>query len=132
LALPNRPENPVAKRHPDFVCIAAANTVGTGADRLYSGRNKLDAATLDRFAIGKVLMNYDERVESILCPDSSLRSMLQRYRKNIMAHRLERAMSTRFMRDAYDMMQAGWTIADVNEAFFQGWREDEISKVKNS
>jgi MoxR-like ATPase len=44
--------------HADFVCIAAANTFGRGADRQYVGRNKLDAASLDRFVT--VSMDYDE------------------------------------------------------------------------
>lgn len=48
-------------RHPDFVCICAANTFGRGADRLYVGRNQLDAATLDRFA--NIEFNYDEDLE---------------------------------------------------------------------
>ena len=34
----------------DFVVVACANTFGTGANSKYVGRNKLDAATLDRFA----------------------------------------------------------------------------------
>jgi hypothetical protein len=38
------------KAHKDFRFIAAANTNGGGATREYSGRNQLDAATLDRFA----------------------------------------------------------------------------------
>ena len=38
-------------RHEDFVFIASANTFGNGANRQYVGRNQLDAATLDRFAI---------------------------------------------------------------------------------
>jgi hypothetical protein len=37
-----------------FVCIAAANTFGTGADRQYVGRNQLDESTLDRFRIGQI------------------------------------------------------------------------------
>jgi hypothetical protein len=37
------------ERHKDFICIAAANTFGMGANRVYVGRNQLDAATLDRF-----------------------------------------------------------------------------------
>ncbi len=36
-------------RHKDFIAIAAANTYGMGANRVYVGRNQLDAATLDRF-----------------------------------------------------------------------------------
>ncbi|KKM71832.1 hypothetical protein LCGC14_1426550 [marine sediment metagenome] len=132
VAVSNRPEEPYATRHADFVCIAAANTVGTGADRLYSGRNKLDAATLDRFQIGKMVMDYDERVEVILCPNKQLRTRLLGYRKAIMAHRLERVMSTRFMRDAHKMVgDHGWSDADVDRAFFSGWREDEVNKVKS-
>ena len=38
-------------KHEDFVFIASANTFGNGANRQYVGRNQLDAATLDRFAI---------------------------------------------------------------------------------
>jgi cobaltochelatase CobS len=39
----------VVERHPDFVLLAAANTIGLGADRQYVGRQQVDAATLDRF-----------------------------------------------------------------------------------
>lgn len=45
----------MVKRHEDFVFIGSANTVGNGADRVYVGRNQLDAATLDRF----VYLNWD-------------------------------------------------------------------------
>ena len=37
LPVPNRTTNPQAKRHPDFVLIAAANTFGNGANRMYVG-----------------------------------------------------------------------------------------------
>lgn len=47
--------------HPDFRVISAGNTVGTGADMMYVGRNQLDLASLDRFAV--VRMDYDRRVE---------------------------------------------------------------------
>jgi hypothetical protein len=132
ISVPNRPGEPYAKRHPDFVCMAAANTVGTGASRTYSGRNKLDAATLDRFQIGKVHMDYDERVEQGLCPDENLYQHCLAIRAAINEHRLERAMSTRFMKDAYQMQEAGWDFYKIDRAFFQGWREDELNKIKGS
>ena len=47
--------------HPDFRVIAAGNTFGSGADYDYVGRNQLDAASLDRFAMIRV--DYDERIE---------------------------------------------------------------------
>lgn len=131
-AISKRPDKPYAERHPNFVCVAAANTFGTGADRMYSGRNKLDMATLDRFGIGKLVMGYDTRVEQVLCPDDELRMRLTNYRKGIDAHRLERVMSTRFMMKAYKMSsEYGWDQEKIDDRFFAGWREDEINKVKS-
>lgn len=46
------------KAHPNFRFIASANTNGGGATAQYSGRNKLDAATLDRFAV--LECDYDD------------------------------------------------------------------------
>lgn len=47
--------------HPDFRVIAAGNTFGLGANYEYVGRNQLDMASLDRFALVKV--DYDRRIE---------------------------------------------------------------------
>jgi MoxR-like ATPase len=54
----------MVKRHEDFVFIASANTFGNGANRQYVGRNQLDAATLDRFALIEWLI--DDELESNL------------------------------------------------------------------
>lgn len=51
-------------RHPDFVCVASANTFGRGADRQYVGRQQIDAATLDRFVVEEILI--DESMERIV------------------------------------------------------------------
>jgi len=40
--LPIRKGASLVKRHPDFVCMAAANTFGTGANQTYAGRERLD------------------------------------------------------------------------------------------
>lgn len=50
--------------HEDFRMIATANTYGHGASRQYVGRNQLDAATLDRFAV--LNWDIDENVEKAL------------------------------------------------------------------
>ena len=131
-AVPRR-EKPYAERHPDFVCIAAANTLGTGSSRMYSGRSKLDVSTLSRFGIGKVLINYDDNVEKTLCPDEALRAHLLQYRRKITENRLERAMDSRFMEKAFKMhSEHGFSFGDIDEAFFLGWPEDEVNKVKGS
>lgn len=54
----------MVKKHDDFVFIASANTFGNGANRQYVGRNQLDAATLDRFAIIEWLI--DDALEESL------------------------------------------------------------------
>lgn len=48
-------------KHPDFICVAAGNTYGTGASREYVGALQLDAATLDRFVM--LDWTYDESLE---------------------------------------------------------------------
>lgn len=50
-----------AHAHSDFRVVAAGNTMGSGADELYTGRLVLDQATLDRFCI--IEFDYDIRVE---------------------------------------------------------------------
>lgn len=49
------------KANPNFRVIAAGNTFGSGADYDYVGRNQLDAASLNRFAM--VRIDYDEKIE---------------------------------------------------------------------
>ncbi|MBO7645130.1 MAG: AAA family ATPase [Alphaproteobacteria bacterium] len=54
------------KKHKDFRLCASANTYGNGPTRQYVGRNPLDAATLDRFAV--VDVDYDEDLERQIGP----------------------------------------------------------------
>ena len=53
----------IIPQSPDFVAVAGMNTMGGGAGRDYVGRNRLDAATLDRFNPGRVHITLDEKVE---------------------------------------------------------------------
>lgn len=55
-------ERPIT-RHNLFRMVATANTFGNGADRIYIGRNELDAASLDRFAL--ITVDYDLELERL-------------------------------------------------------------------
>jgi MoxR-like ATPase len=57
----------VVDRHPDFVCIATANTLGTGPTAEFAGRQKLDPATLNRFV--KIFIDTDESMEDSIVTD---------------------------------------------------------------
>jgi cobaltochelatase CobS len=65
-AFPDYPE-PV-QRHPDFIAIAAANTIGKGASRQYVGRNPLDGASLDRYV--QLEIDYDSGLENRLAVEA--------------------------------------------------------------
>jgi hypothetical protein len=49
--------------HPDLIPVATGNTPGTGANRLYNARERLDAATLDRWRMGRVFLRLDQALE---------------------------------------------------------------------
>ncbi len=142
VAVPNRVGKPVAYRHPDFVCVGAANTFGRGADRLYVGRTQLDESTLDRFRFGVVPMDYSEELEAKLCPSDTLRSRLQGYRAKMAAAKLERVCSTRFLGKAYKALarfeangnKYGYpTVLDyIDSKLMSGWTEREIMAVRGS
>lgn len=66
--------------HPDFRVIAAGNTTGQGANYEYVGRNQLDVASLDRFAVVKI--GYSEAIEnSVACGDLELARFCREFRK---------------------------------------------------
>lgn len=119
------------QRHDDFVCMAAMNTYGTGADRQYVGRTQLDEASLDRFRIGQVEMDYDRRLEADLVGPAH-RDWLERaweIRDSIRENRMRRNMSTRFILDGRDMISIGDSMEEVLTAFSMDWSPDERLKV---
>lgn len=122
-----RTSNSKIKKHPDFVCIAAANTFGTGGDMIYAGREQLDAATLDRFMT--VFIDYDKQFEKKRCHPEIL-EFVHATRSAINTLKLRRVMSTRKAIDFSDMVQAAkWTLADCKACYFTGWTPDELAKV---
>lgn len=62
IAIPNRVSKPIAKKHPEFYCILAGNTWGTGSVE-YQGRDMQDAAFLDRFKMCRIFIDYDQNIE---------------------------------------------------------------------
>jgi len=58
------PDGMVTK-HKNFCFMSGANTVGTGANSQYNGRNALDGATLDRFVMME--FPYDPCITSAMC-----------------------------------------------------------------
>lgn len=127
--VPQRKGATKVKRHEDFVCMAAANTFGTGANMVYAGREKLDESTLDRFRAGSVVLDYDRQFEAVSI-DKSLLQWGWSVRDKIQSARLSRVMSTRFLLDGTKLMAAGRSLEQVKETYFIGWKPEERRKVE--
>jgi hypothetical protein len=119
----------MVKRHPDFIALGAANTFGRGADRQYVGREQLDAATLDRFAIIEV--DYDEDLELAISCNAEWTKYVQKVRKAVMAEKVRHVVSPRASIAGGVMLAAGKGRTAVEEAYlWKGIEEPVRNRVK--
>lgn len=88
--------------NPNFRVMACANTFGTGASLEYVGRNQLDGATLNRFALVEV--NYDKRIEDNVCPDLELANFCRDFREACNKNGTHTIVSYREMSRLYKMI----------------------------
>jgi MoxR-like ATPase len=116
--------------HPDFRCIAAANTWGKGSDREYQGRNPLDAATLDRFA--KVAWDYDEAHELRISPRADWTKHVQKIRRACQALGIRTVISPRASINGGKALDSGaLTWAQVEEdTVFSGMDRPTVEKIR--
>lgn len=132
MALPNNPWEPSVAKHEDFVMCLIGNTWGLGADRMYVGRAQLDTAFLDRFCLNTLEIDYDTKLESVLCPDNDLLELLWLWRKRIVENKLRRILSTRtiakWYRYQHDLQMSK---VELTEDYFGGWSEDERKLVEH-
>lgn len=120
----------MVKRHADFVCIAAGNTFGRGADRQYVGRQQLDAATLDRFAV--IDFDYDEELELEISGNRNWTRQVQKMRANANANNLRVVISPRASINGAKLLAAGFTESEVKEMIvFKGIGEKERNIIEN-
>jgi hypothetical protein len=102
------------EKHEDFIMVAASNTYGRGADRLYVGRNQLDAATLDRFIV--INMDYDEDLELAISPDENWTKYVQSIRGAVFKLRERIVVSPRASINGGKLLEVGFN-------------EDEVAKM---
>lgn len=113
-----------------FRVICAGNTVGLGADMVYTGRNVIDGATLDRFVLVK--MDYDKNIEQSLCPDEELKSFIYDVRRSAAKNHINCIVGMRCLKYAYEMLVNEFDKQDiVSDAIIKGLQEDDINVLKN-
>lgn len=104
--------DPVVK-HADFRILIAANTYGTGADRMYVGANQIDASTLDRFVFFD--FRYDEKLETILAGNLVWSKRVQSLRKAAEKEKARIVISPRASIHGAKFLAAGWEQKIVEE-----------------
>lgn len=121
------PDNPdPVKRHADFRILIAANTFGTGADRLYVGANQLDASTLDRFVFFE--FRYDEKLELLVSGNPKWCIRVQNLRKAARDEKARIVISPRATFNGAKLLAAGWPQKVVEERIIWKGIDPELRK----
>ena len=121
--------NGVVTRHPEAYFVWTGNTWGTGANSMYCGRNRLDAASLDRVTCATIYVDYDTKLERMICANNGLDEAKTKtiigiattIRDLIKRNSWKFLCSTRFVINASKMVASGYTMTEVMETFLTSW-----------
>lgn len=118
----------MVKKHEDFIVVMAGNTYGHGATTEYVGRNKIDAATLDRFVF--IDFPYDEKLEMELATNKEWCERVQAMRAKAIDKRVKTIISPRATFYGQDLLEAGVSETDVLRiVVYKNLSADEIKLI---
>lgn len=118
--------------HENFRVIANANTFGTGASMEYVGRNQLDGATLNRFAL--VEIDYDKRIEDNVCPNKEIADFCREFRNVCNKNGVHHIVSYREMSRLYKMIEIAKLDKEtaVKTCLLKGLEKDTLKMIMNA
>ena len=123
------PDGNFYQAHKDFHLVAAANTFGTGADMIYSGRQALDGASLNRFI--PVVVDYDKELERNLIGHKEILELYWQIRNIIQSNTIRHVISIRNIKSASDLLDMN--CFDLNDIFewtiIQGLDQNDSSII---
>ena len=119
----------MVKKHDDFVIVMAGNTYGNGATIDYVGRNKIDAATLDRFVF--IYIGYDESLEEQLATNKAWCRRVQAFRKRVLDKKVRAIVSPRATLYGEKLLLAGIPQQQVEDmVIYKGMTSDERNLIR--
>ncbi len=126
----------MVRRHEGFVAMAAANTFGNGATAEYVGRNPIDKAFLDRFAMVPVDLDTDleqHMLNSVGLDEATAKrwyTAVLGARRNVAEHGLRVIVSPRATVSGAKLILAGLSMADAMEMrVLKGATADQREKI---
>lgn len=115
--------------HCDFRIIGAGNTFGFGASHVYVGRNQLDGASLDRFALVEV--SYDKNIEYRLSNhDSELVGFVRDFRVAVYECGIQHIVSYRAISRMSKMKDKIPDKELIRTCLTKNLDEDDIERIK--
>lgn len=122
------PNGRVDLEHVHFV--AAGNTVGSGADEMYTGRMVLDQATLDRFAI--IEFDYSIRIEMAISKgNADLVSFIRQLRDQTTSKGIRATFSYRCITMVTKLEKSGMDAQEILKiAVVKGLDKDTINTLR--
>ena len=118
------------KAHKNFRVVAAGNTVGSGADEMYTGRLVLDQATLDRFAI--IDFGYDRNIEMHIAKgNKELVDFVEAIRTEADSNGIRATFSYRCIGMVTKLERTGLELKNILAiAVFKGMEKDTINNFR--
>lgn len=117
------------ERHPDFACVATANTWGTGATAEYVGRAKLDGAFLGRFP-ARFMIDYNGPMEAQLSGTESA-AFAGKVRAALASLGIKHAVTPRHSMALAALIASGMARKDAEGAtIYAGLTADQTSQVR--
>lgn len=118
------------KAHKNFRVVAAGNTVGSGADEMYTGRLVLDQATLDRFAI--IDFGYDRNIEMHIAKgNKELVDFVEAIRTEAETNGIRATFSYRCIGMVTKLERTGLELKNILAiAVFKGMEKDTINNFR--
>jgi len=114
--------------HENFRVIACANTYGLGGNDVYVGRNQLDGASLDRFAV--IYFDYDPTLEKNLVINQDWAEFIQALRARIHQRQIKHIVSMRATIYGDRLIQAGSSINTIlMQVVFKNLQPDDLKSI---
>lgn len=109
----------VLKKHENFIFIGAANTFGKGANHVYTGRSRLDGATLDRFVVVEV--DYDRDLEGEFVSEKDVADCLWNLRYDLKRQGFDEFVSTRTFIFTERQLRSDIPIEEIIKSLSANW-----------
>lgn len=122
----------MVQKHDEFICIIAGNTYGLGGDGIYSGRNVIDGATLDRFVF--IEWGTDPELEKELSlGNEEWLNIVRKARDNAIKNDIQAVIGNRTILMGAKLLAMGVNIGDVLAmTLIKGlWTDEAGSILKN-